>query len=51
MGLMIIISLLKDFRNHPNYGKVIAFIDRKIDTKKVSLVELRYLKIMIFLEL
>ena len=38
------LSLLKDFRNHPNYGKVIAFIDRKNRYKKRELSGIKIFK-------
>ena len=30
------LSLLKDLRNYPDYGKVTAFVDRKINIKNVN---------------
>ena len=44
MGLMINLSLLKDFRNYPNYGKVIAFIDRNNRYKKRELSGIKIFK-------
>ena len=44
MELMIDHYLFKDFRNHPNYGKVIAFIDRKNRYKKRELSGIKIFK-------
>ena len=39
------LSLLKDLRNYPDYGKVIAFVDRKNKYKKRELSGIKIFKI------
>ena len=38
------LSLLKDLRNYPDYGKVIAFVDRKNKYKKRELSGIKIFK-------
>ena len=42
------LSLLKDLRNYPNYGKVIAFVDKKNRYKKRELSGIKIFKITDF---
>tara|TARA_Y100001958_G_C21192525_1_gene520428 strand:+ start:67 stop:1545 length:1479 start_codon:yes stop_codon:yes gene_type:complete len=42
------LSLLKDLRNYPNYGKVIAFVDKKNRFKKRELSGIKIFKIADF---